>query len=155
VVVVGASTSQTVLLRQFLASKESMAVARQAVGAELGRQGLAHLADNARLITDELFMNALKAARMGSVIKVSLDRSHDGVTLAVWDCNTSKPYLRPSLGGELGTAVTPDERALDPDHFTGEIGGWGLRLVAGLSDRNWVSYTDNPHGKWVCALLNF
>jgi anti-sigma regulatory factor (Ser/Thr protein kinase) len=146
-------TSRPVLQRELLATKASMGVARNAVVGELRRAGLEGAVADARLITDELVMNAIDASPAVATVRVDLTWWPDGLVLSVWDCRHDRmPWHRPSLGRDLPDAQ-PDPKALDPGHDCLDMGGWGLQLAEALSQRLWSTPTTTPQGKWVCALL--
>jgi hypothetical protein len=153
VVRMNAPASRPVLQRELLATEASMGVARNVVVGELRRAGLEGAVADARLITDELVMNAINASPVVATFRVDLTWWPHGLVLSVWDCCSERmPWHRPSLGRDLPDAQ-PDANALDPGHVCLDVGGWGLQLAEALSQRLWSAPTTAPQGKWVCALL--
>jgi anti-sigma regulatory factor (Ser/Thr protein kinase) len=107
------------------------AVARRAVRAALDRWKLAHLADDALLVTTELVQNAV--AHTGAGGELVVQRCADGLRIEVTD----------------GSREQPTVRAPDPS----QAGGRGLSIVAAVA-RAWGTLTRNGHaGKVVWAEL--
>lgn len=111
--------------------------------------GFRSRASDVYLIASELITNAVRHTP-DERVRVRFTRERGGVLLAVWDASDTMPLLRPVL--ELSPEdIEPDAEALDPGHDDG-TGGWGLPLVAALSERYGTEHTA-PHGKWVWALI--
>ncbi|REE98403.1 hypothetical protein DFJ69_3890 [Thermomonospora umbrina] len=135
----------TGLFREFLATKASAGVVRDAVGRGLREMGMAHAVGDAVLIADELVCNAIAVSPKGAMVRVWLDRRAEGVVLAVWDQDERMPELK-------RVEITLETLDVSEENFD-ENGGWGIPLVLALSRRCWTVRTP-PHGKWVCALIN-
>ncbi|WP_203717826.1 ATP-binding protein [Asanoa siamensis] len=107
------------------------AAARRAVLEALDRWKLAHLADDALLVTTELIQNAVRHAGTGGVLVVR--RCAAGLRIEVAD----------------GSREQPTPRAPDPER----IGGRGLSIVAAVACA-WGTLTRTGHpGKVVWAEL--
>ncbi|MEV4619919.1 ATP-binding protein [Asanoa sp. NPDC049573] len=105
--------------------------ARGAVREALDRWKLAHLADDALLVTTELVQNALRHTGAGAVLVVR--RTAGALRIEVADASTAPPTLRP-----------PDPTRL---------GGRGLSIVAAVA-RAWGTLTNSAQpGKIVWAEL--
>ncbi len=105
--------------------------ARRAVREALDRWKLAHLADDALLVTTELMQNVVRHTGEGGVLVVS--RSAGGLRIEVAD----------------GSASQPTVRAPDPTR----IGGRGLSIVAAVA-RAWGTLArTGQSGKVVWAEL--
>ncbi|MEV0720424.1 ATP-binding protein [Asanoa sp. NPDC050611] len=107
------------------------AAARRAVRAALERWKLAHLADDALLVTTELVQNAVAHTGAGGVLVVR--RCLDGLRIEVADGSGEQPTVR-----------TPDPS---------QAGGRGLSIVAAVA-RAWGTLTRTGQaGKVVWAEL--
>jgi anti-sigma regulatory factor (Ser/Thr protein kinase) len=106
--------------------------ARGAVREALDRWKLAHLADDALLVTTELVQNVLRHTGAGGVLVVR--RTASALRIEVADASPSPPQVR----------------APDPTR----IGGRGLSIVAAVA-RAWgtLSHTGGQSGKIVWAEL--
>jgi anti-sigma regulatory factor (Ser/Thr protein kinase) len=129
--------------RTMLASRAAVGVARDLVAQQARVWGLPHLAEDLRLVTDELVTNAVAVSPWSGQVKVRIRLDSEGVMVSVWDQSPKQPELQRV---EL-TLEKLDE--LPDDH---EFGGWGLSIVAQLSVSCGVNWVE-PFGKWVWARL--
>jgi anti-sigma regulatory factor (Ser/Thr protein kinase) len=105
---------------------------------------LAHLAPDARLIVDELVLNACAATPEGE-IRVEVTLEPRMLRFAVWDASDRMPRPRPVV------ELAPQDLDLSPEGWD-DNGGWGLPLVLAVSAECGTVPTA-PSGKWVCAAL--
>jgi anti-sigma regulatory factor (Ser/Thr protein kinase) len=104
--------------------------ARRAVRETLDRWKLAHLADDALLVTTELVQNALRHTGAGGVLV--LRRTAGALRIEVADGSTAPPTVRPP----------------DPTR----VGGRGLSIVSAVA-RAWGTLSHGGGGKIVWAEL--
>ncbi|MFI0357322.1 ATP-binding protein [Actinomadura sp. 9N407] len=129
------------LMREMLATRAAVGLARAYIRQHLCALGLAHTFDDTSLIGSELMTNAIAASATGSTVRLFIGYRCGKLVLAVWDDSPAMPVRKES------EPLTPDAVDSLPD----EPGGWGLGLVEALAHEYWTEPAGS--GKWVCAAL--
>jgi anti-sigma regulatory factor (Ser/Thr protein kinase) len=115
------------------AEPENVKMARELTEVTILSWSLRYLLENARLISSELFTNALRAAR-STDLYLLLAHEVTAIRLGVWDPSPNLPVMG----------------LCDPR----EESGRGLHIVATLADDHGCYRVENPPGKVVWATLN-
>ncbi|MEW2353658.1 ATP-binding protein [Spirillospora sp. NPDC029432] len=138
-------TGRPVVVRELLATKASVGLARSIVAAFLRVHGLVRYEERALAIVSELVTNAVAVSRPTGTVRVYGTVEPARLWLAVSD---AFPERDPAPRNAVSTVEEIDAAGSE------EFGGWGLMLVRAYADRVWVERPAGGGRKWVCASID-